>query len=124
MHPRARRKGLIVKTFPQQTFVYELMTDKVHTLGRIAASVYALADGRLSLEELTVKVQEDCEIPVDVDAVKLALERLLKVKLIENWPPEKAAVGLSRRVALRRMAVALAVTTFLAPGASWAGITS
>ena len=124
MHPRAKRKGFMVKTFPQQTFVYELATEKVHTLGHVAASVYARANGQLSPEDLAVLVEKDCGTPVTVDAVKLALDRLAKVNLVENWPPQKTSLPLSRRVALRRIAVALAVTTFVAPVSALAGISS
>jgi hypothetical protein len=118
MKPRARRDGLIVQQVDDETVVYDEERDRVHCLNRVAAAVWERCDGRLDLAGIRSRVARDLDAPLEADAVRLALEKLAKAKLLATPAPVATTAG--RRAALRRLGTAALVpivSTIVAPDA-------
>lgn len=122
--PQARVDGLIVQELPGELLIYDQTRNKAHCLNRTAASVWRACDGRTPLDVIAARVigQEDRELAEQI--VCLALAQLERAHLLEGRIPVKP--GLSRRVLLKRLGQAAAITlpivaSLLAPEAAQAG---
>jgi hypothetical protein len=123
--PQARQDGLVVRELPGEVLVYDLERRRSHCLNRAAALVWQHCDGRTPIAGLAALLQRELNVPVDEDAVWLALDRLGRARLLQQRLELPAtAVRYSRRTLVRRLAVAgglALVTSIVAPEARAAG---
>jgi hypothetical protein len=121
--PSARKERLVVKELPDEVLVYDLERHKAHCLNQSAAMIWKYCDGRTTLPEMVGKLNDELGVPVDEQAVWLALDQLARANLLgERRPRPGPKAGMSRRDVIKRMGVAAAigvplVTTLLAPTA-------
>ena len=128
MKPQARKDGLVVQELPEETLVYDLECDRAHCLNRAAALVWRHCDGRTTPRDLARLLESEVGLPNDEAVVHLALERLARVRLLEEPVSRPSAVAhYSRRDVLRRLGAAAgvaillpAVQSILAPDAAQA----
>jgi hypothetical protein len=110
MLPRARREHLTVHELPDETLVYDRERHKGHCLNAMTALIWGNCDGKTSVDDLVRIVARDTGIDPAAELVSLALEQLGRRNLLEESPPPLSpAERISRRVALKKLAVAAAV---------------
>jgi hypothetical protein len=128
MNPLARKEKLTIREMPDETLVYDLERHAMHCLNRTAALVWKHCDGRHDAVALAALVAGQLGLPTEEAeaAAGLALEQLGRRKLLQDGvAPVEGANRLSRRSALRKMAVAAAaaiplVMTLKSPSVAWA----
>jgi hypothetical protein len=127
MHPLARKDKLTVRELPEETLVYDLAAHKLHCLNRTAALVWKHCDGRHDTAALAALLARELRLPSDEAdaAARLALEQLGRRGLLQEVvTPAPEEELLSRRKALRKMAVAAVaiplVMTLKSPTVAWA----
>jgi hypothetical protein len=128
MNPRARREGLVVRSLPDETLVYDLETHEAHCLNRTAALVFDRADGETTVRDIAGALRRELTVPDPDRLVWLALDRLDRAHLLDQAPePPTGLASSSRRDLLRRAGLAAAVlpvvSSILAPTAAEAANT-
>jgi hypothetical protein len=105
--PKARTEKLIIKELPDETLVYDLVTDKAHCLNETAARVWRSCDGTRTASELCEAIKAESNQRVPIDVIWLALDQLEKFNLIEDsaWRPV-GLQGMNRRDLIRRVGLA------------------
>jgi hypothetical protein len=123
--PKARADGLLVQELMDEVVVYDLDRHRSHCLNRTAALIWRHCDGSTSVAEMARRLQQDSGVPVDEEAVWLALDRLSKAYLLQERVRHPAwGDRTTRRTIIRRLAAVGAValvSSVVAPGASAAG---
>jgi hypothetical protein len=110
MNPQARTNDLTIRALGEETLVMDLLHDTTHYLNLISASVFQLADGSRSVEQLAHDVSLAVGKSVHVEAVQLALEQLSRRNLLTTpVAPASKEVRYSRRDALKVAAAAMAI---------------
>lgn len=103
--PVARHEGLVVQEMPEEVLVYDLNTNKAHCLNKSAAAVWKNCDGTNSISDIAAILKNEFKTPVTEDFVWLAVDQLSNDALLEEKLTAPSN-GLSRREALRRVALA------------------
>jgi hypothetical protein len=107
--PTARKDDLTVRELPEETLVYDRRQNRAHCLNATAALVWRHCDGNTSLDELARIVSRELAI-AGQSVVTLALEQLAHRRLLDEAPPPlPPAERLSRRDALKKLALTAAV---------------
>jgi hypothetical protein len=111
MHaPKARKDQLTVRDVAEETLVYDLERHKAHCLNPTAAFIWKHCDGDTTIPDLARLLREELNVPQPEMVIRLALEQLSRRHLLEQpIAPPSAAARLSRRDALKKLAVAAAV---------------
>jgi hypothetical protein len=123
--PQARSEGLVVQELAEEIVIYDLNRHRSHCLNRMAALVWRCCDGCSSVAEIARGLHQKSNVPVDEEAVWLALDRLSKADLLQQRVHHpKSGDRATRRAMLRHLAavggVAL-VSSIVVPGALAAG---
>ncbi len=128
MNPIARKDKLTIRELPDEAVIYDLERHKMHCLNRTAALVWKHCDGRHDPAALAALLGRELLLSADeaAAAARLALEQLGRRHLLTEAvaaPEDEELV--SRRAALRKMAVAAAavlplVMTLKSPSVAWA----
>ncbi|REJ77806.1 MAG: PqqD family protein [Acidobacteria bacterium] len=123
MLPIYRKNDLVVQDMGDETFVYDLLTNRAICLNKMSSFVWKNCDGSLSAEGLASIASDKFGEKVTSELVELALDQLLKEDLIEYDDPASVFEGLSRReiikkVGLTTMAALPIVTAITAPAAA------
>ncbi len=125
--PRARSKGLIVRDFGNETLIYDLERHKAHCLNQVAGIVWKHCDGKLSVADLALLLQDRSPASDKEEVVWVALEQLVEAKLLEG-PLERPgkSSSLQRRQMLKKLGRAAAVavpivTSITSPTRAWLG---
>ncbi len=109
--PKARRNQLVRKELGGEMLVYDRDSDEAHCLNATAARVWAHCDGRTTVAEMARLLEEEMKTPMADEVVWLALEQLRKSRLLqEPWATPAHLGQMSRRVMVRRLGIAAAVT--------------
>ena len=119
--PQVRVLGLLVEALGDELLVFDSERHRAHSLNPTAARVWQACDGQRDLSAL----QAHCAL--DRDTLELALDRLRASHLLEE-PPGPGPDRVSRRVMLRRSAIASAgigvavpiIRSIVAPSAAMA----
>src|ERR1700686_3630914 len=125
--PIVRKEGLLIQEIKDEVLVYDSERKKTHCLNQTAALTWKHCDGRATLEEVRGLLEEEMRTPVDSDLIRLALDQLDRHHLLANRIARSAGKkGLSRRVMIRRLGLAAAITlplitSIIAPTAAQAG---
>jgi hypothetical protein len=124
--PEARREDIVVQELPDETLVYDLKRHKALCLNRAAGLVWKHCDGRTSVAEMAVLLEQGLQTPVvEEEVVWFALERLEKARLLqEKVIPPSGVARLSRRELVQMGLVAAiavpAILSVVAPRAAQA----
>ena len=118
-HPLARSERIVVESVGEELLVYDLDSDRAHSLDPVAAAIWRACEGERPVAEIARRAG------VSEDAAWSTLDELSELDLLAAPLPAPAAH--SRRALLRRGLVAgaagvAAITTITAPAA--AGLTS
>ena len=106
MLPQARREHLSIHELAEETLVTDLQSHKVHALNGVAALIWRHCDGKTSVPELARLLPAELQVKGAEDVVQLALQQLGRRHLLmEAPPPLSGAARLSRRDALKKLAV-------------------
>lgn len=111
-HPRALRRGLIIREVGDETLVYDAARHRMHCLGPTMAAVWRACNGRRTPAEIAARAGG--REPLDVAAVRAALARLGRARLVRS----PRVGGATRRDALRGAGAAvagLALVTLITP---------
>ncbi len=104
--------------------VYDRASDAAHCLNPTAARVWAHCDGRTTVAEMAQLLEDELKTPVTDEVVWFALAQLRKSQLLEEpWATLAQVEQMSRRVMVRRLGIAAAVTvplvtSIIAPSAA------
>jgi hypothetical protein len=123
LEPLARKHGLVVEEVSGEILIYDLESHHAHCLNPTAALVWKSCDGRTSVSQIAHLLAEREGTAIDIDLVWLALDQLLKSKLLtENQEVlnRVQANAVSRRQMMRRIGVGAVValpliTSLVAP---------
>jgi Cys-rich repeat protein len=111
MRPVARKDNLTIREMPDETLVYDLERHKLHCLNRTSALVWRHCDGLHDPDSLAAMLTDTFGLEPEQAraAARLALEQLgRRGLLLESVAPPTEKERLTRRSALRRLAVAAA----------------
>src|SRR3954447_14815919 len=111
--PAARTEALLVEHVGAETVVYDLSTKEVHCLSPLAAAVFGACGGSRGSEGGAAVAQDRLGKPVPADDVAAAVAQLGECDLLDT--PLRVHDGLSRREAVRKVALAGATAAFAAP---------
>jgi len=118
-----RTEDLSVKPLGDELLIYDLKTDKAHSLNSAAALVYRLADGTLDVAGLAshVAIQLDVSPAEGRALTELALEQLShRGLLVEGVERAQGEARMSRRKLLQSLAVAaVALPVVVSLSAPW-----
>jgi coenzyme PQQ synthesis protein D (PqqD) len=106
--PLARKDRLTIRELHEETLVYDQDRHKAHCLNATAREVWRHCDGQTSVDELARIVALETGIASASAVVGLALEQLARRHLLEA-APEAATDRVSRREALKKLAVGAAL---------------
>lgn len=102
--------------------VYDLKSQKAHSLNESAAKVWELCDGNTTIGDLAAQMDRRASGPASEEIVWLALDQLEKADLLLGRVPERAARGVSRRKLIQRLVYAAVavpvVSSMIVPVAS------
>jgi hypothetical protein len=121
--PLARRHGLIVQPFNDETLVYDSETDRAHCLNATSAFVWRNCDGKRSTRQLAQLMIREFQLQMDKNAAEelahLALDQLYRKRLLDKATPIPQVGVVTRRKLVRNLGVALAflplVTSIISP---------
>jgi hypothetical protein len=105
--PKRRHQGIRIEEFQNEVLVYDLDRHDAHCLNGAAVSVWQLADGTLSVEEIAARL-DAAGTEMDEAVVWRALEELEKALLLETALPTDTAT-LSRRQMVGKLGWAAAL---------------
>lgn len=105
--PRARTNRLVTRDLGDELLVYDLERHKAYCLNQVAMQVFRHCDGDTTIPDMALRIGNALGLPVDEQAVRLALVRLEKAHLLDE--PLGLTLYTSRRELLRTLGRAAAV---------------
>jgi hypothetical protein len=109
--PRARKNQLVIKEVAGEILIYDRESDRAHCLNATATRVWARCDGQTTVTEMARLLEDEMKGPDADEFVWFALEQLRKSHLLEEpWAMPAQVEQMSRRVMVRRLGIAAAVT--------------
>jgi hypothetical protein len=126
---QARTEGLVVQEMTNEVLVYDLNTNKAHSLNQTAAFVWKKCDGKNSVSDIAALLENEFNAPVQEDLVWLAIDQLSKDQLLETKEIASPISGMSRREVVKRIGLASVialpiVASLIAPTTALAGTCS
>ncbi len=85
--PKARREDLIVQKVGEELLIYDQQRHRAFCLNPMAALVWQRANGRRTIAALSRAVERTFGVPEGERLVRLAVNRLARARLLENWRP-------------------------------------
>ena len=120
--PVARRERLLVEKLPDEVLVYDLDRNKAHCLNSTAALIWNHCDGRTSVEDLVLILEEQSKAKVQKDVVWFGLDQLRTARLLEGpLARSTSQERVSRRELVKKIGLAVSIpmiVSVLAPTAS------
>ncbi len=93
--PRFRDNEIVIQELGDEILVYDLKTNKAHSLNPTAAFIWKNCNGNTSVEDLAAMVEAKLKLKCNQDLVNLALADLSKINLIR--PKIAKSSSISRR---------------------------
>jgi hypothetical protein len=111
MNPISRRHKLLVAEIADEIVVLDQVRNRAHRLNRTAALVWQNCDGRHTVEDLSLLLQQKLELEQpDERVVRLALKQLRRLQMVDLETDEQEQVGrVSRRDLVRKLALGAAM---------------
>ena len=119
--PKARSKGLLVETLPDEVLVYDLEEKKAHCLNRTASLIWEHCDGKRKVSEIALALSTQLNTPIDEEVVWYGLKHLSKTRLLEEEVVPGDLPNTTRRDLIKKIGLAISVPlviSVLAPNAS------
>jgi hypothetical protein len=110
--PKRREAGLRIETFQGELLAYDLDRNEAHCLSGPAVTVWEMADGTVTVDQIAARLAETVGGAPDVDLVWRTLAEIDAAHLLDR-PLAEAGVDQSRRQALLKVAWAAAVPLVL-----------
>ncbi|MCS6816435.1 MAG: PqqD family protein [Blastocatellia bacterium] len=85
--PKARRQDLIQQEVGEELLIYDQRRHRAFCLNPMAALVWRRANGRRTIAALSRIVERTFKVPEGESIVRLAVNRLARARLLENWQP-------------------------------------
>ncbi len=109
--PKARKSQLVTREVAGDLLVYDRNSDQAHCLNPTAAMIWAHCDGTTTVAEMAQLLADKMNAPVADEVVWFALEQLRKSRLLQEPFVRPARMErMSRRVLVKRLGIAAAVT--------------
>ena len=109
--PKARKSQLVTREVAGDVLVYDRNSDQAHCLNPTAAMIWAHCDGTTTVAEMAQLLADKMNAPVADEVVWFALEQLRKSRLLQEPFVRPARMErMSRRVLVKRLGIAAAVT--------------
>lgn len=105
INPVARKSDLVVQELDGEFLVFDLVTNKAHSLNESASVVWKLCDGSRSVPELRDIFSIQTGKFVSEEFISLAIDQLGEFELLEN-PKAFSNSGISRRNLIRKVGLA------------------
>lgn len=126
---QARTEGLVIQEMSDEVLVYDLNTNKAHSLNQTAAFVWKQCDGKNTVTDIAALLEKEFHAPVQEDLVWLAIDQLGKDDLLEAKETASPISGMSRREVVKRIGLASVVAlpivaSLIAPSTALAGTCS
>lgn len=121
--PLARQKDIVVQKTNDEVLVYDLKTNKVFCLNETSAAIWQFCNGENDVAEIAQKFQTQSAQPIPIELVEIALEKLNKENLLENYQSQTDKINkTSRREMISKIGLATAIafpviTSVVAPTA-------
>src|SRR5438552_12327967 len=113
--PKVRRSQIDVERILDELVIYDRKSHRSHCLNKTAASVWELADGTRSIDEIAQELSCRGSVVADSDVVEFCLADFADHDLIETaW--EKPRKSISRRALIARLGSAALVPAILSIG--------
>jgi len=107
----ARTTELIVKELPDEVLIYDLKSNNAHCLNETAAFVWNHCDGQTTANEIAKLMERKWRTPVREEVIWFTLNKLSRADLMqEQITLPDAQIGMSRRSAVRRLAIGSLLT--------------
>jgi hypothetical protein len=110
---RARTRGLLIQLLDKETLVYDEAAGECHVLNKAAAMVWKLCDGKRSPKEIADQLSRQLGLPEDEKIVELALQQLVRAKLIVDEPDVRPARAIDRRSLIETLGLTARVAILL-----------
>ena len=108
--PTSRRERLLIEELTDEVLIYDLDRAKAHCLNQAAAFVWKQCDGRTTVSEARLRLEEEFGVGVDEAVIWLALDQLKKFDLLQERVERPDRMNhVSRRALIRSMGLAAAV---------------
>lgn len=120
-YPLSRTDNVVTQETDEDFLIYDLQTDKVFCLNRVAALVWHACDGTKNVEEISAIVGKKLKSNVSEDLIWIALDQLKKEKLLKDSHNFRIDFkNLSRREVIKKVGLASmvalpVVTSMIAP---------
>jgi Coenzyme PQQ synthesis protein D (PqqD) len=120
--PPARTDRLLIERLPDETLVYDLDRQKAHCLNQTAALIWKHCDGKTTIRDVTLILQEQFGPKVKQEVVLFGLDQLQRARLIDRSSIRSSSKpGFSRRELIKKIGLAASVpliVSVIAPTAS------
>jgi hypothetical protein len=109
--PRARKSQLVTREVAGELLVYDRNSNQAHCLNRTAALVWTHCDGITTVAEMAQLLEDEMKTPFANEVVWFALGQLRASHLLRDPFVRPARMErMSRRVLVKRLGIAAAVT--------------
>ena len=103
--PKARVTDIVVSEYRDEFLIYDLKSHKCHSLNATACSVWKKSNGKRTVEQIALEIDEDSDREIREGLVLLALSELTKRNLVDS--AERPVYGwLERREMIKKIGVA------------------
>ena len=111
VYPVARKNDLYTTDVGDETVVYDKLTSNAHSLNGLTTIVWNACNGKNRIESLLTHVQKSGFPDANEDLIWAAIDELLEVKLLVEFPTHtEDNKKLNRRKALRLMGMGAAAS--------------
>ncbi len=107
LRPLARRSDIVVQEFGNEILIYDLRENRAFNLNETSAMIWQLSNGDKTVSEIAKNMSQKFNATITDDFVWLALDQMLKDKLVESENEIAGFLkGLSRRDLIRKVGFA------------------
>ena len=122
--PTVRTDDVVVEELLDESVIYDLKTNKAHSLNRTATLVWRHCDGHTTVTQMATLLAKELDVPAHEALVWMTLKRLSTLHLLrEHVRVPAASVSHTRREAMRVLGLAAVlpvIASIVAPSAAHA----
>ena len=122
--PTVRTDDVVVEELLDESVIYDLKTNKAHSLNRMATLVWRHCDGHTTVPRMATLLAKELDVPAHEALVWMTLKRLSTLHLLrEHVRVPAASVSHTRREAMRVLGLAAVlpvIASIVAPSAAHA----
>lgn len=104
--PKSRQEDIVIQELDGEVLIYDLEKNKAFCLNKTSALVWQACDGKRTVAQISDLLGKQLKSQTDEDIVWLALDQLMKEKLLVTTPDADGRfAGMSRRDVIRKISV-------------------